>query len=391
MSTVRIGIIGLGNMGSHHATYMDQVAGCRLAAICDLDPARVERAAAKSPNAKTFSGHREMLDSGEVDAVLIATPHYDHPPIAIDAFERGLHVLCEKPVAVTVGAARRLNEEYAKYSGKLKFGAMFNQRTRPFYKKLRELILAGELGEISRITWTVTDWFRTWTYYASGGWRATWAGEGGGVLLNQCPHNLDLLWWLTGGMKPSRVTAVAFIAKKHPIEVEDEVSAILEYPNGAVGHFITTTGEAPGISRLEIAGNRGIIIAEDDSLKFRRLRSSSDDELRNSPLSFAQPERWDIEVPVKPEAEGHRVVTERFVQAILNGGPLVAEAIDGVHGLEIGNAMLMAGLTRTPVELPMNAEAYEAFLKDLIRKHGGRKQLSETAPSKTQVDMSGTF
>jgi predicted dehydrogenase len=177
---------------------------------------------------------------------------------------------------------------------------MFQQRTRPIYKKLRELVTSGELGEISRITWIQTDWFRTWTYYASGGWRATWAGEGGGVLLNQCPHNLDLLHWVVGGLVPNRITAVASIAKTHPIEVEDEVSAIMEYPNGAIGHFITTTGELPGTNRLEIVGDRGAIVAQSGELQFRRIRASTQEMLRNSPESFPSPEPGRSTSPSRP-------------------------------------------------------------------------------------------
>src|SRR3954462_747483 len=298
MNQVRFGIIGVGSMGSIHIGHFPHIPNAQLTAICDVDPKRLEAAKAKT-DAKQFSKAQDLLDSGLVDAVLIATPHYDHPPIAVAAFERGIHVLSEKPVAVTVGAARELNDAYAKYANKLKFGVMFQQRTRPVYKKLRDLVTSGELGEISRITWIVTDWFRSWTYYASGGWRATWAGEGGGVLINQCPHNLDLIQWLTG-LFPSRVTAVGFVGKTHPIEVEDEISAILEYPNGAVGHFVTTTGEAPGTNRLEVCGDRGKIVAENGKLTFTRTRRGVREIRETSKEMFATPEAWTIDVPLPP-------------------------------------------------------------------------------------------
>jgi predicted dehydrogenase len=387
MDQVRFGIIGAGSMGSIHIGHFPQIANAQLTAICDVDPKRLEAARAKT-DARQFSRAEDLLDSGLVDAVLVATPHYDHPPIAIAAFERGIHVLSEKPVAVTVGAARKLNDAYAKHASKVKFAVMFQQRTRPVYKKLRDLVTSGELGEISRITWIVTDWFRSWTYYASGGWRATWAGEGGGVLLNQCPHNLDLLHWIVGGLVPNRITAVASIAKTHPIEVEDEVSAIMEYPNGAIGHFITTTGELPGTNRLEIVGDRGAIVATGGKLHFRRIRGSADDLLRNSPESFPSPETWDIDIPFKTAPEGHRIVTDNFVKAILKNDPLIAPGTEGVKGLEIGNAMLMAGLTRTPVALPMDAAAYDEFLSDLTRKYGGKKQLGT---KEAQADMAASF
>jgi predicted dehydrogenase len=231
----------------------------------------------------------------------------------------------------------------------------------------------GELGEVSRITWIATAWFRTWTYYALGGWRGTWSGEGGGVLINQNPHNLDLLQWLPG-MMPSRVTAIAGLGKTHPIEVEDEVSAILEYPSGAVGHFVTGTGEVPGTDRLEIAGDRGKLVCEKGHIKLTQTRKSVRDIRERSKEAFAIPEAWEIDVPIpaaKPDA--HKAVTQNFVNAILKDEPLICPGEEGVRGLEIGNAMLMAGVTRKAVDLPMDAGAFDALLKDLEKQYGGKK------------------
>jgi len=267
-----------------------------------VDNERVERAAAKfeaAPGGRRvgrFNRYQDLVRSGDVDAVLIATPHFQHHEVALAAFDAGLHVLCEKPIAVSVKQARALNDAAAR-KPQLKFGLMYQMRAVPLYRKLRELIADGELGALSRITWLVTDWFRTWTYYASGGWRATWAGEGGGVLINQCQHNLDLLQWLTG-LFPSRITAVGFVGKTHPIEVEDEISAILEYPGGAVGHFITTTGEAPGTNRLEVVGERGKIVAEAAKLTFTRTRKNVREVRESSKEMFATPETWTIDIPV---------------------------------------------------------------------------------------------
>src|SRR4051812_6724223 len=260
MDTVRFGVVGLGNMGSYHINYIDSLDGGKVAAICDIDAKRLDAAAGKCPEAQRFERWQDMLSSGAIDAVLVATPHYQHPEITLASFEKNLHVLCEKPAAVTVKEARRMNDGAAKHPH-LKFAINFQMRANPVLRKIREIIHGGDLGEILRITWIATSWFRTNAYYASGGWRATWAGEGGGVLINQCPHNLDQLYWLTG-MMPARVTAVAHIGKTHPIEVEDEVSAILEYAGGATAHFITSTGEAPGTDRLEIAGDRGKLVSE---------------------------------------------------------------------------------------------------------------------------------
>lgn len=388
MSTIRFGIVGIGNMGSHHLACLSkgEIEGASVGAICDTNAATLAKYTQQYA-VPGFATHREMLDSGQVDAVLIATPHYDHMPIMVDAMAAGKHVLCEKPAAVTVKAARVMNDTAARHP-KLKFGMMFQQRTSAMYQKLRDLVITGELGEITRISWLITDWFRSWSYYASGGWRATWKGEGGGVLINQCPHNLDLLQWTTGGMMPSRVTAVGFIGKQHPIEVEDEMSAILEYPNGAIGHFVTSTGEAPGTNRLEIAGDRGKLVAEKGKLVFHRARQSVREVREKDPRSFAGVEVWPIEVPTPGKGSAHGTITQNFVNAIRSDEALIAPGSEGVKGLEIGNAMLMAGLTRTPVELPMDGDAYEQFLLELAQKYGGRKTL---ATREASVDMSASF
>jgi predicted dehydrogenase len=393
MDIVRFGVVGLGNMGAHHVKYLADggVEGATLGGICDNKSAKLDAIGANHDGVPRFSDHREMFNSGSIDVVLICTPHYDHPPIAMDAFAKNIHVLSEKPIAVSVNAARKLNEAAARYPH-LKYGIMFNQRTKRIYQKLRDLISDGELGEISRITWVVTDWFRTWTYYASGGWRATWAGEGGGVLINQCPHNLDLIQWIPD-MMPSRITAVGAIGKTHPIEVEDEISAIMEYPNGAIGHFITTTGEAPGTNRLEIAGDRGKIVAEHGKLHFRRARQSVREIRETSPQSFAHVEVWDCDIPyAQGSADEHKQITQNFVNAVLKDTPMLSPGVDGVKGLEIGNAMLMAGITRKAIDLPLDGDAYDAFLQDLAQQYGGRKTLtSDDGVTTPATDMAGSF
>jgi predicted dehydrogenase len=388
MEKVRVGVVGLGNMGSFHVSYIDSIDGAALAAVCDADPSRVERAVAANPRLRGFATYQELLDSGAADAVVIATPHFQHGEISRAAFARGIHVLCEKPLAVTVKDARRTVEAYGK-TPHLKFSLMFQQRANPLYRKMRQLIAEGELGEVSRISWIVTDWFRTWSYYASGGWRATWAGEGGGVLINQCPHNLDLIQWIPN-LFPSRVTAVAAIGKTHPIEVEDEVSAILEYANGAVGHFATSTGEAPGTNRLEICGDRGKLIAEQGKLTFVRTRKSVKEVREKDPAPFASVESWTIDIDYKTGGpEGHKVMTQNFINAILKDEALIGPGVEGVNGLELGNAMLMAGVTRKAVDLPLDAEAYEQLLKDLTARFGGNKKLEHRET--VVADMSGSF
>jgi predicted dehydrogenase len=314
-----------------------------------------------------------MLASKTVDAIIIATLHYYHPPVAIAAFDAGVHVLCEKPLAVTIGAAREVVLAHQKKNPKLKFGMMLNQRTSPLFGAMRRTVRDGTLGEVTRVSWIVTSWFRTHGYYASGGWRATWKGEGGGVLVNQCPHNLDLMQWITGLM-PSRITAIASLGKTHPIEVEDEVSAILEYPNGAIGHFITTTGEAPGTNHFEVCGDHGKIVAENGKLSFHRLHGSQR-ELRTSGDMWAKFESSVEEIELAaPVGSEHRAMTQNFINAILHDEPLIAPGAEGVPSVELSNSMLLAGVTRTPVDLPLDAERYDQFLQEMISRAAARKK-----------------
>lgn len=381
--TLRCGIVGLGNIGQMHLEGFAHCRNAELVAACDIRPEQLEKL---PPNVTRYDDYDRMIQSADIDAVLIAVPHYQHVPMSIAAIERGIHVLCEKPIAVSVSEARRLNAVAARHP-RVKFGIVYQMRTHETYIKLRQMIRDGELGEISRITWIVTDWFRTHTYYASGGWRATWKGEGGGVLINQCPHNLDLLQWVTGLM-PSRITAVGFIGKTHPIEVEDEVSAILEYPNGAIGHFITTTGEAPGTNRLEIAGDRGKLVLESGRIRFTRTAMSVSQINIASPQSFPTVESRDIDIPVTRNPDDRTDLLQNFIDHVNDDVPLVAPGVEGVRGLEIGNAMVMAALTRQSVELPLDGEEYDVFLSEMARKYNGRKTLQTR---KALVNMQASY
>jgi predicted dehydrogenase len=381
MDKVRIGVIGVGGMGGYHANYLraGEVKRAELAAVCDIDEAKL----ARFDDLPKFTESEKLIRSGLADAVLIATPHYFHTTIGIDAFGQGLHVLTEKPISVHKADCRRLIDAHK--ATKLVFSAMFQMRTEPLYKKLKQLIDQGELGEITRISWIVTDWFRTEAYYASGGWRATWSGEGGGVLLNQCPHNLDLMYWLFGA--PARIRAFCKLGAKHDIEVEDEVTAYLEYPSGATGVFITTTGEAPGTNRLEIAGDRGRMIVEGGQIRFERNEVSAAEFLKTSTFSFAVPPRWNIEIPYGKAETGHRVITQNFVDAILDGTDLIAPAEDGINSVEMANSMLYSSLTAGTVEMPLDAAAYESALKDLIAK----SKFVKDGAKKVEGDITSSF
>jgi predicted dehydrogenase len=367
-SPVRLAVIGVGSMGSAHVRDVASLPDATLAAVCDIDPARAAAFAA-SYKVPAYTDAAALLDAGVADGVIVATPHYDHTPIAIAALARGVHVLTEKPIAVHTRDARKMIAAYEAAQAQhpdLKFAAMFQQRTHGYWRKIKDLIDEGELGRLVRATWIITEWFRTQAYYDNGGWRATWAGEGGGVLLNQCPHNLDLYQWFVG--LPARVTGFATLGKYHRIEVEDEVTGYFEHANGMVGHFITTTAESPGSNRLEIVGERGKLIYEDGRLMFHRNRSSMFEFINTSAQGFAKVENWVIELPFEHHGQsGHRHVIENFVAAIRRGDPLIAPAVEGIRGLALGNAIMLSSFLGRPVDQPFDDDLYADKIADLAR------------------------
>jgi len=374
MDQVRVGIVGMGNMGAGHAKYLGagQVEGASLAAVCDERTEHLGKVMEKLQplgDVRRFADPGAMLSSGTVDAVLICTPHYSHPALTIEAFKHNLHVLVEKPAGVYTRQVREMNEA-AERTDKV-FGIMYNQRTNPLYRKLRELVQTGELGEIRRVNWTVTDWYRSQSYYNSGGWRATWAGEGGGVLVNQVPHQLDLWQW-TIGMMPTRIRAFCSFGKHRRIEVENEVTAYAEYANGASAVFITSTCESPGTNRLEVTGDRGKIVIENGKMKFWRLRVSETEFNDTYTGGFGQPECWQCEVPVAPgEGEQHIGITRDWINAIRNGTPLLAPGIEGIQGLTLSNAMLLSAWTDDWATLPLDEARFYALLQERIQQSKG--------------------
>ena len=414
--TVKIGIVGIGNMGMKHVKHVIDLPNTELVAICDRQEERfdtafsvedspdtaassednpdsvetaetIEKAAELSADdisAETdtggpdyakivadvarFTDYRLMLDSVELDGVIIATPHYDHPDMSLLAFERGIHVLVEKPIAVHVREAQRMIDGY--HSAKeqrpnLLFAAMFMQRTWGHWRKIKSIIDGGELGELTRCSWIITDWFRTQSYYDSGGWRATWSGEGGGVLMNQCPHNLDLYQWMVG--MPARVHGFVSFGKHHRVEIEDEVTAYFEHAGGMVGHFITTTGESPGSNRLEITGDKGKLVYEHGELEFFRNEWSSIKEIRESPDGFNK-------VPYKRESlpyeektsHGHEIIIANFADAILHGAELIAPAEAGLNSVAINNAIILSAHKQETVEMPVDGDEFAALLEQYI-------------------------
>ena len=354
-----------------------------LAGGLDLRPERLEWAKkALGEDVQRFSTPDELFRAKTIDAVMVCTPHYDHPPLAVRAFENGLHVLVEKPAGVYTKQVREMNEAAAQ-SGKV-FGIMYNQRTNPLYQKARELVKSGELGDIRRTNWIITSWYRSQSYYDSGGWRATWSGEGGGVLLNQAPHQLDLWQWICG--MPVRVRAFMSFGKMHDIEVEDDVTAYVEYKNGATGVFITSTCDTPGTNRLEITGDRGKIVVEDGKIVFHRLRVSERQFNKEYKGGFGEPECWKCEIPVNGHQTDHIGIMNNWIDAITKGTPLLAPGEEGILGLTISNAMHLSAWTDGWVELPIDEDLFYEKLQDRVKTSTFKKDSKNVT-----LDVSGTY
>ena len=380
MDQVRIGIIGVGNMGSGHAKTITsgQVPDMVLTAIADINPERRKWAAETYPDVKVFDDAITMMESGLVDAVIVATPHYDHPPLVTAALKRDIHVMCEKPAGVYTKAVAEVNE-LAKKS-KATYAIMFNQRTNCVYRKMHEMVHSGQLGELKRVNWIITDWYRTQIYYDSGDWRATWDGEGGGVLLNQCPHQLDLLQWICG--LPKTVQAFCQEGKWHDIEVEDDVTAYLQFANGATGVFVTTTGDAPGTNRFEVTGTLGKLVCENDKLTFWKLAQDEREFCRTATEGFAQPQCQQVEVETDGENLQHVGVLNAFAGKILHGTPLVAEGTEGLGGLTLSNAMHLSSWLGRAVDIPFDEEL---FLSELNKRRAtSRKKESKDITFSTE-------
>ena len=365
---VRLGIIGIGNMGSEHCRLIlgGKCPEIGLAAVADPRPERREWAEKELPGVKVFGDGRELIGSGCCEAVLIAAPHYQHEPLAVAALEAGLHVLCEKPASVRADSVEKMIRAAEKAGKTLTF--MFNQRTNCVYRAMKELLESGELGAVKRMSWIITDWYRTQRYYDSGSWRATWAGEGGGVLLNQCPHQLDLLIWLCG--MPHAVTARCLEGKWHHIEVEDDVSALLEFPNGATGVFVASTGDLPGTNRLEIDCEKGKMVCEDGQVRIWKT------DVNEREICFTSDDPWYRREPVVSVAETdgknpqHAGVINAFAAHLLRGERTVAEAADGLRELQLSNAIHLSGWTGQRVEIPAQPEV---FGRELEKRIAGSK------------------
>lgn len=359
---LRVGVVGIGNMGGTHAVqiFEKKVKGAELTAVCDNSRERLEWAEKRfGDHVLRYENYEQLFDSETIDAVLIATPHKLHPVIAIEAFKRKLNVLTEKPAGIDVTSVSEMNDA-ASRSGVV-FGIMYNQRTNQLYRRLRDMVKEGALGEIKRFIWIINNWYRTQAYYDSGDWRATWNGEGGGVLLNQCPHNLDIWQWIMG--MPVRVRAFCNAGHYHNIQVEDDATIYAEYENGSSAVFITSTGEYPGTNRIEISGTKGKAVVENGELRLYLLEED-EREICFSSLEGMPEEKINSCLIKQEKADGgHLEILQNFTDAVLRGKELIAPGIEGIYGLMISNAAYLSAWKEDWVLLPADEQEFRELLK----------------------------
>ena len=371
---VTVGIIGVGNIGYTHArsVYDGHISHMKLGALCDISREIREMAAKDFPDVPIFSHWQDLL-SAPVDAVILAVPHPLHGALATEALKAGKHVLVEKPLDIRLSAGKQLCR-IAEASGKV-FAIMFNQRTGSLFQKARTLVHSGYLGQLKRTCWTVTNWYRSQHYYDSGAWRATWSGEGGGVLMNQAPHQLDLWQWICG--MPESVTAFCDVSRYHKIEVEDAATIHVRFPGGADGVFITSTGEYPGTNRLEIAGTKGKLVLEDGKLKCWHMETDEREICFTSQESFPKTPTAYEEFLQEDTGSSHRKVLQNFANAIAFGEPLIAPGKEGLHELTLQNAAYLSAWTGQTVQLPLDEAAFDRQLAAL-QTDAPRPQTSST-------------
>lgn len=384
MDKVKFGIIGVGNMGFNHLGFFrdGKVKNGVCTAIADLSAEKLQAAQKAHPGSYAmYASGEELIDRADVDAVIVAVPHYDHPPLAIRALKKGLHVICEKPAGVYTKQVKEMNAVAEQSRGL--FTMMYNQRTNPLYIKMHEIVKNGGIGNIRRVNWIITNWFRTQFYYDSGTWRATWKGEGGGVLLNQCPHQLDLLQWICG-MMPSKVQAFCHFGKWHNIETEDDVTAYLEFPNGATGAFITSTGDSRGTNRFEILGSRGKLVCENDELTVYSLKEDLQEFLMHEQSGFTEPGCTETKIPLSGENPQHVGILNNFANAVLGLEPLYVDGKEGLQCVELMDSMLLSAWEGRAVTLPVDDDYYFEQLQKHIavsKEKGGSDLLIDNSMS----------
>ena len=379
-SPIRVGVIGLGNIAKQHINNIvsGAVQGCQLSAICSRQGSELSA----ELGIQHFNDYRQLCDSGLVDAVLIATPTMAHFSMAKYALARDLHVMLEKPMGLSSYEGEALLKCA---SPQTVFALMLNQRSDPTFIKMKQLVASGVLGPIQRTHWTMTNWFRPEIYFQVSDWRATWKGEGGGMLVNQCIHNLDVFQWICG--LPTQIQAFCEFGKYHQIEVEDEVTAYFRYANGATGVFVGSTGEAPGVNRFDIIGDKGSLHFDSGQLTLKSNQQSTAQFNRQTDNMFGMPvcQTEVIEIPAK--VNQHAVLMNNFIDAIVNGAALIAPAEDGLASLDMANAMLLSTWQQRVISLPLDRKCYQQALDNKIANSSFRQKSDKSA----KVDMAASY
>lgn len=376
----RIGIVGFGALGSFYAKMIKddrRVEGVTVGAICDIDPEKREKARELYAQVPVFENIDQLLASGTCDFISVAVPHYLHPELTIKAIKAGMPVIVEKPAGIIPSTVEEMNA-CAKKHPEVAFGIMLNQRTNPVFRKLHDITTSGELGKLRQVVW-VSRQFRTQKYYDSGTWRATWGGEGGGVIVNQAPHQIDLLQWMFG--MPKRVYATTNFGHHRKIAVENDVCAEFEYENGATGVFITCTDDVLGEDRLTAVYDRGRVrVLDSKRLVIEKLCDDEEKigteypeetitQLKNSGKLF---EVTTFEKENDPFANSeHAKVFRAFAEHLAKPDkPMVAKGTDGLNEVQLASAIQLSGWLRQPVDIPVDNELYRRELNKRIAEEG---------------------
>jgi Predicted dehydrogenases and related proteins len=382
MDKIRLGIIGFGNQGGAYSELLQagRVKNMELGAICDISPEKRRLAQEKYPEVPFFEDYIEMIESGTVNAVVTTVPHYLHPEMGMEAIKRDMPVICEKPAGVYTKQVIELNE-LALSKPQVPFAIMFNQRSNPLYIEIKKIMDSKEIGELRRTNWISTNWWRPQSYYDQSSWRATWGAEGGGVLVNQAPHQLDLIQWLCG--QPTEVYADIICGCHRDIAVENEVTAVMNYENGATGVFTTCTHDVMGTDRLEIVGDKGKIVIEDSKRAIVRILKESEPYMNEhyTMMEIERLVRGDGTSTAELYTERiiefdsvwggqHCSVLENFADHILTGTPLLAPGTDGIQGVQLANAMILSGWQKKKVSYNFDADEFIEELNKHIAKEG---------------------
>jgi len=365
---IRIGIAGIGFIAEEYIKLITagRIQNAEVRALSSRNRSHMEAVKEKYQlDAVLFTDYEAMLSSGLIDAVMICTPHFHHPGMAIKAIRRGIHTMIEKPVGIFPEELRELAESLQTHPD-VKAGVLYCRRTNPIYQQIKDFLDSGELGQLKRVTWIITNAsvYRTQAYYNSATWRGTYVGEGGGLLLNQVSHHIDMLVWLLG--LPKAIQANCYSAVERNIEVENEVSITMEYPGQAIGQFISSTREFPGTNRLEISCSKAQLILENEKdLTVRKLGVEETEFNRTTNIPFAfipyEEEIHNFEPYENPEIQAR--IVNNFISAVTDGKPIACPVEDAIRSQQFIIGAYLSSWQEKKLTLPADGKAFTEELK----------------------------